>query len=141
MHRVIVNLLTNAREAIKGTGEVELGAELVAPGAGRAGSLFLTVRDTGRGMTEEFIHTGLFKPFATTKPAGLGVGLAQCKAIVEAHGGTISVESRPGRGTTFRVQLPLAVPAGAVVRPATREATAQEPYGAEADAGAREARQ
>ena len=68
--------------------------------------------DTGRGMSEEFIRTALFRPFATTKSSGLGVGLAQCKSIVEAHGGTISVESRPGSGTTFAVRLP------AHVRPA-----------------------
>ena len=62
--------------------------------------------DTGRGMSEEFIRTELFRPFATTKEAGLGVGLAQVKGIVEAHGGSIAVLSQPGEGTSFAVTLP-----------------------------------
>jgi signal transduction histidine kinase len=66
-----------------------------------------SVRDNGRGMSEDFVRSNLFKPFNTTKPTGLGVGLAQCKAIVEAHGGTIRVESRLGRGTTFLVRIPV----------------------------------
>jgi signal transduction histidine kinase len=57
-------------------------------------------------MSEEFVRQSLFRPFATTKPSGLGIGLMQSKAIVEAHGGTIRVESRPGRGTCFEVSLP-----------------------------------
>ncbi len=67
----------------------------------------LRVRDTGRGMTEEFVRRDLFRPFATTKPAGLGIGLAQSKAIVEGHGGAILVDSRPGRGTSFEIRVPL----------------------------------
>src|SRR5213078_3635144 len=90
MLRVLVNLITNAREALSEGGEIEVSAES-EPGPGTApGRLTLQVRDSGRGMTEEFIRTSLFRPFATTKPSGLGVGLSQCKSIVEAHGGTIS---------------------------------------------------
>ncbi len=48
----------------------------------------------------------LFKPFHTTKPGGLGLGLAYCKRAAEAHGGSITVESKVGAGTTFMVQLP-----------------------------------
>jgi hypothetical protein len=66
----------------------------------------LQVSDTGRGMSEEFVRLRLFRPFATTKPSGLGVGLAQSKAIVEAHGGRIRAESRPGEGTRFEVRVP-----------------------------------
>ncbi len=104
--RVLVNLLTNARESLGGPGEIELTSALESDGAG-APSLLLRVRDTGRGMSEEFVRTSLFRPFATTKSAGLGVGLSQCRNIVEALGGTITVESRPGAGTTFDVHLPL----------------------------------
>ena len=53
------------------------------------------------------MRTGLYKPFATTKASGLGVGLTQCKSIVEAHGGTIVVRSQPGEGTTFDVRVPM----------------------------------
>jgi putative PEP-CTERM system histidine kinase len=105
MLRVISNLLTNAREAVEGAGEIVVSATRVEGPAGRP-FLSLTVRDTGRGMTEDFVRTSLFKPFATTKPSGLGIGLVQCKSIVEAHGGTIEVASVPGQGTTFTVVVP-----------------------------------
>jgi hypothetical protein len=58
-------------------------------------------------MSPEFVRESLFRPFATTKPSGLGVGLMQCKGIVEAHGGSISVESRLGRGTRFEIRVPI----------------------------------
>ena len=104
--RVLINLLTNAREAVQGTGEIEIGAA-AEPGDRNGGRrLTLSVRDSGAGMTEEFLRQSLFRPFATTKASGLGIGLMQSKAIVEAHGGTIRVESRPGRGTRFEVSLP-----------------------------------
>ncbi len=105
MLRVLVNLLTHARESLDGPGEIELGACLEAAPEG-PGRVVFRVRDTGRGMSEEFMRTSLFRPFATTKPHGLGVGLSQCRGIVEAHGGAITVESRPGAGTTFAVRLP-----------------------------------
>lgn len=112
MVRVLVNLLTNAREALGGAGEIDLTAE---PGAGTEGAagLVFRVRDTGRGMSEEFIRTSLFRPFATTKPTGLGIGLSQCRGIVRAMGGAITVESRPGAGTTFAVHLPATQPENA----------------------------
>ena len=112
MERVVTNLLTNAREALDGGGRIELEAEVVA-GADGGRELALLVRDDGRGMSEEFVRAQLFRPFATTKRNGLGIGLAQCRAIVEAHGGRIDVRSRPAAGTTFVVR----VPAGAGLSP------------------------
>lgn len=117
MTRVLVNLLTNARESLPGTGEIELTAVLVAGGDG-AGLLELAVRDNGRGMNEEFVRSRLFRPFSTTKANGLGIGLAQCRTIVEAHGGRIDVRSRPGQGTTFTVRVPAGF-ANGVPEPAT----------------------
>ncbi len=105
MMRVLANLLTNAREALDDGGEIELSGEIL-PASNGAPALALRVRDTGRGMSEEFMRASLFRPFATTKPSGLGIGLAQCKSIVEAHGGELRVESRPGSGTTVSVTLP-----------------------------------
>jgi putative PEP-CTERM system histidine kinase len=107
--RLLVNLLVNAREALEGAGEIRIGAAVEeAPERGR-GTLRLSVADTGRGMSEEFVRKSLFRPFATTKSAGLGIGLAQCKSIVDAHGGRISVASRSGSGTTFTVELPIGI--------------------------------
>jgi putative PEP-CTERM system histidine kinase len=112
MVRVLVNLLTNARESLGGAGEISLSAEL-ATGPDGVAALVFRVRDTGRGMSEEFIRTSLFRPFATTKPTGLGIGLSQCRSIVQAMGGAITVESRPGAGTTFTVHLPATQPENA----------------------------
>jgi putative PEP-CTERM system histidine kinase len=107
MQRVVVNLLTNAREAVDGSGRITLVARVT--GAAPESRLELSVSDNGRGMNEDFVRTRLFRPFATTKANGLGIGLAQCRAIVEAHGGRIDVRSRPGEGTTFVVSVPAGV--------------------------------
>jgi len=100
MQKVIVNLLLNASEAVAGDGQISVAT---SHDGGRA---HLTVSDTGCGMSRDFIETRLFKPFQTTKPQGMGIGLFHCKTIVEAHGGRIEVESGEGKGTTFRVFLP-----------------------------------
>jgi hypothetical protein len=57
-------------------------------------------------MSEEFIRTRLFRPFATTKSKGIGLGLYTCREVVEAHGGRLEVESKEGSGTRFRVVIP-----------------------------------
>ena len=59
-------------------------------------------------MSQEFIEKFLFQPFKTTKKQGMGIGLFQSKMVVEAHNGRLEVESREGRGSTFRVLLPIA---------------------------------
>jgi putative PEP-CTERM system histidine kinase len=102
--RVLGNLLTNAREAMQGAGQIDLRARIESEGEER--TLVLVVRDTGPGMPEDFVRTSLFRPFATTKRSGLGIGLMQCKTIVEAHGGTIRAESAVGKGTCFEVRIP-----------------------------------
>jgi putative PEP-CTERM system histidine kinase len=106
MLRVLVNLLTNAREALAGPGSIELAGGVEPEGRSGERRLVFRVRDSGRGMSEEFIRGSLFRPFATTKPSGLGIGLSQCRTIVESLGGTIRVESGAGSGTTFTVSLP-----------------------------------
>jgi putative PEP-CTERM system histidine kinase len=99
---VVSNLLLNARDAVNGGGNVRVET------TPRDGSVVLTVSDEGGGMTPEFVATSLFRPFSSTKNKGLGIGMFQCKMIVEAHRGTISVESELGKGTVFRVTLPCA---------------------------------
>jgi len=100
---VIVNLLLNAKEAIGVRGEIRIETRQENGGA------LLMVADTGCGMTPEFLSNSLFKPFKTTKRNGLGIGMFQVKAIVEAHGGRIAAQSQPGQGSTFRVWLPIRI--------------------------------
>ena len=102
IERVLENLVINAVESM-GT---ERGRLTVAAGREDATRVFLSVADTGAGMTEEFVRNRLFRPFATTKAKGVGLGLYTCREVVEAHGGRIEVESQKGHGTRFRVVLP-----------------------------------
>jgi signal transduction histidine kinase len=65
-----------------------------------------TVADTGQGMSAQEIREA-FEPYFSTKETGVGLGLALTRKIVEDHGGTVELESEPGRGTTARIRLPL----------------------------------
>jgi putative PEP-CTERM system histidine kinase len=113
LNRLLVNLLVNAREALEGDGGHIAVSAAFENGAGPgSGMLRLSVADNGRGMSEDFVRQSLFRPFSSTKNAGLGIGLAQCKSIVDAHGGRIRAESRPGEGTTFTIDLPVDVAPG-----------------------------
>jgi len=100
LKRVFVNLIRNAVEAMP------KGGTLTIKSFRRGGKVVLTVSDTGIGMTKEVLEK-LWTPLFTTKAKGMGFGLAICKRFVEAHGGTITVESIPGKGTTFTVTVPL----------------------------------
>jgi signal transduction histidine kinase len=71
-----------------------------------ASSNGLSVEDEGCGMSEEQLER-LFSPFYTTKPQGTGLGLSNAKKIVDAHGGAISVTSRPGIGSRFLISFPM----------------------------------
>ncbi|MCA1816889.1 MAG: HAMP domain-containing protein, partial [Acidobacteria bacterium] len=102
IERVVENLLINALEAMG----AKAGRLTVEAGRAEGGRVFVAVADTGAGVSEEFIRTKMFRPFATTKKQGLGLGLYTCREVVEAHGGEIEVESREGSGTRFRVVLP-----------------------------------
>lgn len=104
MLKVVTNLVFNAREAVSSAGEVRIETSQAN------GWAVLAVADNGCGMNPEFVSRSLFRPFQTTKKNGLGIGLFQSKMIVEAHRGRIQVESQPGKGTTFRLILPLPKP-------------------------------
>jgi signal transduction histidine kinase len=104
MLKVLINLMFNAREAVSTDGEVRIETSQAN------GWAVLAVSDNGCGMDPDFLNRSLFRPFQTTKKNGLGIGLFQSKMIVEAHLGKINVESQPGKGTTFRIALPLPKP-------------------------------
>ncbi len=113
LERLVLNLALNARDAMPrgGTVTIETSDVQLEGGAGApfppGRYVMLAVSDEGVGMDEE-TQKRIFEPFFTTKPegAGSGLGLATVHRIVQRHGGTIRVESAPGRGTTFRVYLP-----------------------------------
>jgi signal transduction histidine kinase len=102
IHEVFENLILNALEAMtEKRGTLTIAAEKTPEG--RA---LVTVSDTGCGMSKTFLQENLFRPFTTTKKAGVGLGLYTCREVIVASGGTIEVDSAEGVGTTFRVVLP-----------------------------------
>lgn len=102
IQQVLTNLIRNAIEAMKQASEKQL---IVRTQPGGPGEVAVTVEDTGSGIPEE-ISAQLFKPFTTTKPGGMGIGLSISKRIVEAHGGTMTVSHTASGGASFRFTLP-----------------------------------
>jgi signal transduction histidine kinase len=99
MRRVLVNLFENAIDAMPLGGTLTIGSKQ------SEGDVEIIVSDNGSGMPES-VMKNLWKPLQTTKSKGMGLGLAICKRIVDAHGGTIIVKSKAGEGTTVTLQLP-----------------------------------
>lgn len=102
IQQVLTNLMRNAVEAMRDSERREL---VVRTYSAEPGEIAVMVEDTGPGISEE-IAGQLFKPFVTTKPGGMGVGLSISKRIVEAHGGQMSVSRNAAGGATFRFTLP-----------------------------------
>jgi len=103
IRRVLGNIIRNALNYLYEGGTLTVRAWR------EGGEAKIEVGDTGVGIPESLLPD-LFKPFHTTKPGGLGLGLAYCKRAVEAHGGRITIQSTEGRGTTFTITLPLQQP-------------------------------
>ena len=99
MRRVMDNLIRNAIEAIGNGGRLTISAREDEHG------IVIEVADTGIGIPESEMEN-LFKPFYTTKPSGIGLGLTYCRWTVEAHKGTIEVESKAGEGTKIMISMP-----------------------------------
>ncbi|MCB1019663.1 MAG: hypothetical protein KDC27_07020 [Acidobacteria bacterium] len=96
----VLNLLLNGREAMTDGGVLRIQT------AAEDGFARITVSDDGSGIPPEKLED-VFNPFFTTKPRGVGLGLAMVSKFIDSHGGTITVESQPGHGATFRILLPL----------------------------------
>jgi len=101
IQQVLLNVVLNAKQAITQEGDISI--QLVE----QDGWAAVTVTDTGRGIPPAMLEH-LFKPSQSSRPGGLGVGLYQCKQIVEAHRGTIQIRSEAGTGTEVTIELPLA---------------------------------
>ena len=99
IHQVVLNLLLNAVQAIDGNGYVTVTV------GSHDDFATITVTDTGRGMTGQQL-TQIFRPFYTTKGNGTGLGLSLVRRIIDEHNGQINVTSEPGKGSTFKVQIP-----------------------------------
>jgi len=104
IRQVLTNLMTNASQALKGRGQLWIEAEAAPDGGVR-----VRVRDDGPGIPAED-RSRVFEALYTTKAKGSGLGLALCRRIMEAHGGTIEIENRPG-GASFLLSFPAVAPA------------------------------
>lgn len=102
MGRVFTNIMKNAVEAMPRGGELKIRSNK------KDGKIIIEFEDTGVGIPKKNLKR-IFEPLFTTKARGVGLGLKICKRIVDAHGGKIEVESRKGKGTIFKVILPLEV--------------------------------
>ncbi len=109
LKQVFLNLAVNAIQAMPRGGVLKVSVSSERQGRGGAGSVIVKFTDTGCGIPRENLDK-IFAPFFTTRSNGVGLGLAVSHGIVEAHGGTISVESAQGEGSTFTVRLPAASP-------------------------------
>lgn len=124
LRQLFTNLMTNAIEAMEPDGRVDItishlldDAASASAGPPRPAQVLIEVQDQGPGISEDDLER-VFSPFFTTKPQGTGLGLSIVRKVVDAHDGIIEATSAPGRGTTFRVTLPV-VPDTAYLREST----------------------
>lgn len=101
LERVLGHLVQNAIDASARDGRVDLRLQR------DGGNAVITVRDDGEGMSADFIRERLFKPFESTKAAGMGIGAFESREYIRELGGRLDVDSAPGQGSAFRVVLPL----------------------------------
>lgn len=109
--KVITNLILNAIEAMPEGGDLTVETKLMYANESTYSisqdHVLLSISDTGCGMTADFINMKLFKPFQSTKPNGLGLGLYHCHEIIKQLNGSIWVKSKINKGTTFFISLPV----------------------------------
>ncbi|MGH7804110.1 MAG: two-component system sensor histidine kinase NtrB, partial [Candidatus Binatia bacterium] len=102
VYQVVLNLLVNALQILSAGGQIEIA--VARPAGGVVG---FHVRDDGPGIPEA-IREKIFQPFFSQRAGGAGLGLTFVQRVVQEHRGRVTVESTPGRGTTFRIELPAA---------------------------------
>jgi two-component system sensor kinase FixL len=100
IRQVLINLVKNALEVMPQGGKLTVATRV------KESNLEVSISDTGQGMTPE-VKANIFQPYFTTKEKGTGLGLAISQNILEEHGGSISVDSTPGQGSTFTLKIPL----------------------------------
>jgi signal transduction histidine kinase len=110
LQQVMLNLIINAIEAI---GAIHEGSRelLISTGRAEAGGVFVAVRDSGAGLSPQHLEH-VFDAFYTTKSGGMGMGLAICRSIIEAHGGRVWATPNTPRGATFQFNVPASPPTG-----------------------------
>jgi two-component system sensor histidine kinase HydH len=100
LKQVILNLFINAQQAMSSGGELMIRTNR------RAKDAVIQISDTGTGISPDKLQH-IFEAYYTSRPQGSGLGLPTAKKIIEAHKGSISVNSEPGKGTSFEIKLPL----------------------------------
>ena len=108
LNQVLMNLAMNSRDAMPHGGTLSISVLRIDPSDGTSTAsprARIEVADDGTGMTED-IAAKVFEPFFSTKKGGTGLGLPTTRKIIEAHGGTLAVESETGRGSKFTIRLP-----------------------------------
>ncbi len=120
LEQALIHLVQNAIDAS------EAGAPVFLDVAGDGLHGIIEVVDTGEGMTPEFVRSGLFKPFTSSKQGGFGIGAFEARELVKAMGGRVAVESREGLGTRFTVTLPIAEAARLLAGQTAPEPPSQE---------------
>jgi two-component system, sporulation sensor kinase E len=100
MKRVFINIIKNAVDAMPDKGTITISCKQFAD------KLEFSFADTGNGISDEILPK-LFSPLFTTKAQGMGFGLAICRRIVEAHQGTITVKTSQGKGSIFKITIPI----------------------------------
>ena len=104
LEQALGHLIQNAVEACSASVPVTVRVTSKATG------VTITINDKGVGMDADFVRNRLFQPFSSTKPGGFGIGAFEARSLITAMGGQLTVESSPGKGTTFTIRLPAAEP-------------------------------
>ena len=104
LEQALGHLLQNAVEACSATVPVTVRV------GSKGSAVTISITDKGVGMDSDFVRNRLFQPFSSTKPGGFGIGAFEARSLIAAMGGRLSVDSSPGKGTTFTITLPVADP-------------------------------